>query len=274
MTTSKTIVKTRIAALLVSGAVIFLGGIVKASPVQTTRCQVVALRGREPVASFASQEPLTPKRNDRSEQVAPQTGPRREDDKKPPDSTKYSYEFNQPEFYIRHILIEHDASGRGKITFERKGEDSPFDEPIELSTGALGRILGLWQALQFLDSTQSYQAAKQFPHLGTMKLRMEQEARNRTAEFNWTNNRDASALVNEYRHVADQAIFVFDIAIARENQPLNAPKLMDALEAMLNRGDLSDPSQLVPLLRDISTDEHLPLIARNHATRILKKIEK
>jgi uncharacterized protein (UPF0147 family) len=30
---------------------------------------------------------------------------------------------------------------------------------------------------------------------------------------------------------------------------------------------------LVPLLKDISTDEHLPLIARNHALRLLKKIE-
>ena len=213
------------------------------------------------------------KRNDRVEANG-QDPPRREDNKKPPDSTKYSYEFNQPEFYIRHILIEHDASGRGKITFERKGEESPFEEPVELSTGALGRILGLWQALQFLESTENYQAAKQFPHLGTMKLRMELDARNRSAAFNWTSNRDASALVNEYRHVADQAIFIFDLSIARENQPLNAPKLMEALESMLNRGDLSDPHQLAPLLHDISTDEHLPLIARNHAIRILKKIEK
>jgi len=30
----------------------------------------------------------------------------------------------------------------------------------------------------------------------------------------------------------------------------------------------------VPLLKDISTDEHLPLIARNHALRLIKKIEK
>ena len=107
-----------------------------------------------------------------------------------------------------------------------------------------------------------------------MHLRMDQAPRKRSAEFNWTNNKDASSLVNEYRRAADQAILVFDLSIARENQPLNSPKLMEEMETMLKRNALSDPQQLVPLLRDISTDEHLPLIARNHALRLIKKIEK
>ena len=95
-----------------------------------------------------------------------------------------------------------------------------------------------------------------------------------TAEFNWTNNKDAFQLANEYRRVADQAILVFDISVARETQPLNTPKLMDKFELQLKRNGLSDPRQLIPLLEDISTDEHLPLIARNHALRLIKKIEK
>jgi hypothetical protein len=49
---------------------------------------------------------------------------------------------------------------------------------------------------------------------------------------------------------------------------------MEELESQLKRNGLSDPRQLLPLLRDISTDEHLPLIARNHAARLIKKIEK
>jgi len=43
---------------------------------------------------------------------------------------------------------------------------------------------------------------------------------------------------------------------------------------MLKRNALSDPQQLVPLLKDITSDEHLPLIARNHAARLLKQIDK
>jgi hypothetical protein len=80
--------------------------------------------------------------------------------------------------------------------------------------------------------------------------------------------------VNEYRKAADQVILVFDIAIARENQPLNAPKLMETMESMPERNALSDPHQLLKLLQDLSTDEHVPLIARNHALRLIKQIQK
>jgi hypothetical protein len=187
---------------------------------------------------------------------------------------KYTYEFSQPKFYVKHIVLEHDANGRGTITFERLNEDVPVTEPIELSADALARISAAWQALQFLDSNTDYQSNKQFPHLGTMRIGMERGDRKRVAEFNWTNNRDASTLVDEYRKAADQAIWVFDIAIARENQPLNAPKLMEAMESMLKRNAVSDPRQLLKLLQDISTDEHVPLIARNHALRLIKQIQK
>jgi len=200
--------------------------------------------------------------------------PRREEDKKTPDTTRYSYEFSQPKFITSHIVIEHDALGRGKISFERKGEATPIVEPIELSTGALGRIFGLWNELGFLDSTANYQASKNFAHLGTYRLTMDDGKRKRTAEFNWSNNASAWNLTQEYRRVADQAIFIFDVTVARENQPLNTPGLLNQLESLYTRNGLSDPKQLVPLLKDLRTDEHIPLIARNHADRLLKKIEK
>lgn len=187
---------------------------------------------------------------------------------------KFSYEFTQPQFIIRHIVIEHDQRGRGWIIFEHLNEEAPIKEPLELSTAAAERILGLWQSLRFLDSVENYQSARQFPHLGTMRLKMEQDSHQRTAEFNWTHNKDAAELVKEYRRVADQAIWVFDFSTSRENQTLNTPKLMDQLENMLKRNSVSDPQQLVPLLKEISTDEHLPLIARNHALRLLKQIKK
>ena len=89
-----------------------------------------------------------------------------------------------------------------------------------------------------------------------------------------TNNTDAETLVNEYRKAADQAILIFDISIARQNQPLNAPKLMEGMESLLKRNGLSHPQQLLPLLKELSTDERVPLIARNHALRLIKKIQK
>jgi hypothetical protein len=188
------------------------------------------------------------------------------------ENIKYTYEFSQPKFIVKHIVLQHDANGRGTVTFERLNEETPIVEPLELSPAALARINAAWQALNFLDSDTNYQSDKQFPHLGTMRIGMEHGTRKRVAEFNWTHNDNASTLINEYRRAADQAIFIFDITIARENQPLNAPKLMEGLESLLRRDGLSDPKQLLPLLDDLSTDEHVPLIARNHALRLIKKI--
>jgi hypothetical protein len=213
-----------------------------------------------------------PKRNDRPQE--PAVPRQRQEDKKPADPTHYTYEFAQPQFVINHIVIDHDALGRGTISFERKDEEAPIVEPIELSTGAMGRIFGLWAELRFLDSDENYQAAKNFAHLGTYKLSMNDGKRKRTAEFNWSDNKTAWALRAEYQRVSDQAILIFNIKLSREMQPLNAPQLMNELDTLLTRNGLSDPQQLVPLLTELKTDEHVPLIARNHADRILKKINK
>ena len=186
----------------------------------------------------------------------------------------YSYEFRQPEFMVNRILIEHDAEGRGRISFEKKNEETPVTEPLKFSPKTIAKISALWDTLHFLDSNEVYQSDRQFAHLGTMRLKMVEGLRNRTAEFNWTNRKEAAQLAEEYRRVADQAILVFDISVARESQPLNAPKLMEQLEGLLKRNSLTDAEQLLPLLREISTDEYLPLIARNHALRLIKKIEK
>lgn len=192
----------------------------------------------------------------------------------PADEVRYSYEFVQPKFFISRIYIQHDANGRGEISFERKDDAAAIVDPIELSEAALARIKALWDALRFLDSDADYQSERQLPHLGTMRLKMTRGERVRVAEFNWTQDANANALVNEYRRAADQAIFVFNITLSRQNQPLEAPKLLDGLDRLYKRNGLSDPQQLLPLLRSLANDERIPLIARNHAGRLLKQIQK
>lgn len=216
-----------------------------------------------------AQNPGPTKHNTRPTQTATTPGAVTENKGEP---VKYTYEFSQPKFVIKHIVLEHDANGRGTVKFERLNEDTPIVEPLALSSAALARINAAWQGLQFLDSNTNYQADKQFPHLGTMRIGMEQGTRKRVAEFNWTNNTNAEILINEYRRAADQAILIFDISVSRENQPLNAPKLMEVMESLIKRNGLSDPEQLLPLLKELSTEERIPLIARNHALRIMKKI--
>lgn len=194
---------------------------------------------------------------------------------KPEPKYNYYYEFTQKEFLVRHIVIEHDENGKGKITFEKKDFDESISDPVQLSPASLEKIKALFQTLNFVDSTEAYQSAERdYGHLGTMKIRRKSEGKERTVTFNWTENKDARALAEEYRKIAQQYVWQFDISVARENQPLEAPGLMDALESYLKRNEISDPPQMLPLLKELSNDERIPLMARNHATKIIKQIEK
>jgi uncharacterized protein (UPF0147 family) len=186
----------------------------------------------------------------------------------------YFYEFSQPNFLISKIFIEHDENGKGKITFSKQSFDEAITDPIQLSTIALERIKAVWQALNFLDSTENYQYEKDYSHLGNMTFTLKRDGRARAARFNWTTNPDAKSLSDEYRRIASQFVWIFDINVARANQPLEAPRLMDALDSLIKRNEVSDAAQMIPLLKELSNDERIPLIARNHATRIVKEIEK
>ena len=90
------------------------------------------------------------------------------------NNAKYSYEFSQPKFYVKHLVLEHDETGHGTITFERMNEDVPVVEPIELSSTVLGRVTSLWASLDFLNSQTNYQSSQDFSHLGTMRIGMQQ----------------------------------------------------------------------------------------------------
>lgn len=186
----------------------------------------------------------------------------------------YFYEFSKAEFLVSKISIEHDENGKGKITFLKKDFSEPVTDPVQLSPATLERVKNVWSALNFLDSTEDYQAVKDFSHLGTMKFTMRKNERTREATFNWTDNKDAKTLADEYRRIGQQFVWIFDMNVARENQPLDAPRLLDSLDAMIKRNEISDAQQMIPFLKGLIEDERIPLIARNRATKLIEKIEK
>lgn len=192
-----------------------------------------------------------------------------------PAPMPFVYEFKQPQFQVTSVVIEHDANGKGKITFQKQDLNEPLTDPIEISAARLEKIKNLWNELNFLDSTENYQSPEHdYAHLGTMKLRRQEGERRREAEFNWTENKIARELTDEYKKLTEQFVWIFDMNLSRENQPLNSPQLVDRLESLLNRQMISDPKQMLPFLRQVSDDERLPLIARNHTSKLIQKIEK
>lgn len=186
----------------------------------------------------------------------------------------YFYEFSQPAFTVSSIRIEHDEAGKGTIAFVKSISDEVITDPVELSPATMERIKNALAALDFFNSSEDYQYEKDYSHLGNITIRISREGKTRETKFNWTQNQNARALADEYRKIGNQYIWMFDINLARENQPLESPKLMDLIDSYIKRGEISDAAQLVPFLRELADDERIPLIARSHATKLIKQIEK
>ncbi len=258
---------------------LILSGLVFAVSAQTKRNQRTKKATKPAVQTeskpVATPEPTPPpagKRNSRPTAENSSDTIQKTETQNPP---AFVYEFSQPAFVIPHIRIEHDENGKGKITFLKKDFDEEFTDPVQLSAVTLEKLKTHFDALNFLESTEDYQYEKDYSHLGNMKItRRSKDGKERTAAFNWTTNADAKAIADEYRKLANQYIWMFDITVARQNQPLETPRIMKALDGYIKRDGISDPPQMIPFLQDLSNDERVPLITRNNAAKLIKEIEK
>jgi hypothetical protein len=191
-----------------------------------------------------------------------------------PGPFTHIYEFTQPDFMISSLIIRHDDNGRGDISFSKKGSDESITDPIQLSDSTLQRLAATLAELDFLNSTENYQYEKDYSHLGNLKFTLVSGERRRTVTFNWTENKGAKSLKDEYRRIGNQYVWFFDVNLARQNQPLEAPKLLDLMEGYIRRGEISDQVQIVEFLEGLDNDERIPLMARNHAAKLIKQLKK
>lgn len=188
-------------------------------------------------------------------------------------ATQYHYVFVNERFTIPRLEIEFDGAGAGQYTFQRKGNNE-ITNKLKLSASLLSQIQALFAELDFLNSKEDYQYKKDFSHLGTMTIQLTQGGRQREATFNYTDNPAMSRLAELFRGIATQEMRVFEIQNTRETDPISTPAQMRLLESELRGKHLADPPQLVPLLKEIKLDEGVPLIARNHAERLIQMIQK
>jgi hypothetical protein len=186
----------------------------------------------------------------------------------------YSYQFTRPGFPYSKILIRHDDRGVGEIIFEKDGSDESITDPILLSEATISKLKQLYLDLNFVSSSEDYQYERDYSHLGNIEITATTAGRTRTAKFNWTTHKLAKELADEYRRIGNEYTWKFEMNIALENQPLQSPSLMDLLTGYVQRQEISDPSHLLPMLRKLASDERMPLMARNRASKLVEKLSK
>lgn len=187
--------------------------------------------------------------------------------------THFQYIFDNERFTIPHIEVEFDGTGAGQYLFKKKDADEIANK-LTISASLLGQIRALLTEVNFLGSTEEYQHKKDFSHLGTMTIRYAHQGKERTVKFNYTDNAAMARLAELFRGIATQEMRVFEIENTRQTDPISTPAQMRVLESELRGKHLADPPKLIPLLKDIKQDEGIPLIARNHAERLIQMIQK
>lgn len=187
---------------------------------------------------------------------------------------KVSYKFENQRFWIRVIEVDINSNGVGEMRFTRGESDEALDGKVKLLPATVSRIRKLLEMSRFLTSDTDYQDEKDFSHLGWTTLVAKQGARERKVRFNYTKNQEIKELEEIFRGIADQEIALFDLENAERYQPLDLPKQLEALENDLNLARITEPERLLAALNEIVGDDTQPLIARNHARRIIDAIKK
>lgn len=190
------------------------------------------------------------------------------------NGTSFGYRYESSRFHISLIEIDLAPDGRGELRFKRGESDDIISRQFKLLPETAGRIGRLFDETGFLGSDHDYQDKKDFSHLGWTTLWIRSGERERSTRFNYTTEPLIRELAEIMRGVAAQEMHVFDLELAERYQPLDLPKRLEILENDLRLQRITEPLRLLPPLQEIAGSDVLPLIARNHAARIIKSIEK
>lgn len=187
--------------------------------------------------------------------------------------THYQYTFENDRFTTPFLDVQLDGKGKGKFRFHKKDADE-ISIDITVSESLIQQIQSRFDTLNFLDSKEDYQYKKDFSHLGTVTLKLMKDGRQRSVRFNYSSNQAIVEIADIFRNIATQETRVLEIEATRETDPLSMPAQLRMLESELKSRQIAEPNRLKPLLEKLKSDESLPLIARNHADRLVKSIDK
>lgn len=187
---------------------------------------------------------------------------------------RYVYRFERPEFEIARIDVQVDLKGQGSLKYQRKDEEDPIQVELKLRPESMTRLQKLFETLDFLRSTDTYQSSMEHPNLGTNTITVYQGELNRELTFQFTPNPSLQQISNFFRGLVTQHRRLETLNTARRYQPLDTPKQMKDLEYDLKGGRIAEPEAMLEVLKEFSMDDHLPLITRNHAKRLAEMIEK
>lgn len=132
----------------------------------------------------------------------------------------------------------------------------------------------LFQTVARLNHLRDVQleARKKVASMGKKTLRYEAGDQRSQASFNYTENPDAAALAGLFEKISITEQHLLSLERLVRFDRLGVVKQLLQIEISMNKRELVEPSQFIPLLEEITGDTRFLHIAQERAARLLERI--
>lgn len=159
----------------------------------------------------------------------------------------------------------------GHVVYATEPDDK---QPVsfQLSPAVTRQIFETAERLNFFKGAQ-LETKKKVANMGKKTVRYSRDGVQNEAVFNYTENLDAAALaaIFEKISITEQHLMVLDRVVRFDK--LGVMKQLLAIESSMDRKDIIEPGQFVPLLERVAGSTTFMNIARERANYLLSRIK-
>ena len=163
-----------------------------------------------------------------------------------------------------------DSTGRVTYSDDAEGADPT---QFEVNAGEVSKIFALFKGLRHLRTDIA--SSRKVAFTGDKLLRFEGSDRRRhETSFNYTENKDARALVSWFERVGETVRRRLELERVAQFDRLGVNKTLLVFQMAFDKGRIIAPKQFLPILNKIASGRKYVHIARSRATSLIERIER
>lgn len=163
------------------------------------------------------------------------------------------------------------VSEEGEAIYATAPDDS---DPIRfrLPPAVLRQVFETVERLNYFQDAQ-LETRKKVANMGKKTLRYEGGGRRNEASFNYSENLDAMTLAGLFEKISITERHLLDLERLAHFDRLGVNQELLQIEISMNRMELVEPTQFVPLLEEIAGDSRFLHMAQERARHLLERIK-
>jgi hypothetical protein len=161
----------------------------------------------------------------------------------------------------------------GKVIYDgRKLADPPAPHTLQISAATAARLFSLAESLGYFRSL-TLESNHKVANMGQKTLTYEADGQASRVEYNYTENRTAQELVEQFEKISMVEQHIPQLEYALQYDRLSVANQLRTIQIELDEKDLVEPELLIPTLEKIAKNPRLLHLAQVRAQDLLKRIQ-